>query len=229
MKTIGAAPPEVLRVNEKHMREHNIANIVGAIITTNYKTDGLYLPADDRRHYVAWSDATHSIFESQQDAGDASVYFDRLWRWYEKEGFEHVAAFLTTLDVRAFNPKAPPRKTPAFWEIVDANRPTEESEIMDVLDMIDNPPALTIERLAASAPADLSAFLRDRKNRKVASHRIAAAGYEAVRNDVAQDGLWIVDGSRRRIYAQKELTVPERTKAAQQVSAGKLWQSGGWR
>jgi hypothetical protein len=26
------------------------------IITTNHKTDGIYLEPDDRRHYVAWSD-----------------------------------------------------------------------------------------------------------------------------------------------------------------------------
>ena len=33
-------------------------NVCGVIITTNHKTDGIYLPADDRRHYVAWSDLT---------------------------------------------------------------------------------------------------------------------------------------------------------------------------
>jgi hypothetical protein len=32
-----------------------VFNCLGFIITTNYKTDGIYLPADDRRHYVAWS------------------------------------------------------------------------------------------------------------------------------------------------------------------------------
>ena len=55
-KIYAAAPPEVLRVNEKHLREHYVFNCVGMIITTNHKTDGIYLPADDRRHYVAWSD-----------------------------------------------------------------------------------------------------------------------------------------------------------------------------
>jgi hypothetical protein len=79
MKTMGAAPPDVLRVNEKHLKEHHIVNIVGGIITTNYKTEGIYLPADDRRHYVAWSDVMPSAFDSEPGAGDASAYFDAMW------------------------------------------------------------------------------------------------------------------------------------------------------
>ena len=142
-------------------------------------------------------------------------------------GFEDVAAYLAMLDISDFNPKAPPPKTPAFWAIVDANRPPEESEIADVLDLIGNPPALTIERLAASAEADLSAFLRDKTKRKAAKHRIEAAGYEIVRNDVAQDGLWVVnvDGvkARKTIYARNELSLKERMKAAHRVADGDTW------
>ncbi len=50
MKTYTAAPPDVLRVDEKNMREYAVFNVCGVIITTNHKTDGIYLPADDRRH-----------------------------------------------------------------------------------------------------------------------------------------------------------------------------------
>ena len=238
MKTMGAAPPEVLRVNEKHLKEHHIVNVVGAIITSNYRTDGLYLPADDRRHYVAWSDLTQADFQSEPGNADASVYFNGMWHWYEKGGgLGHVAAYLATLDLSGFNPKAPPLKTAAFWAIVGANRPAEESEIADVLDLIGNPPALTIERLAASAGSDLSNFLRDKGSRRTASHRIDAAGYEVVRNDAANDGLWVVnvDGvkARRTIYAQKELSVSDRFKAAGRVAGGQPWQkidgTWGWR
>lgn len=207
MKTIGAAPPEVLRVNEEHLKEHSIVNLVGVIITSNSKTDSLYLPADDRRHYVAWSDIKHADFDNQPGAGDASVYFDALWRWYEHEGgFEDVAAYLASHDISDFNPKASPKKTAAFWEIVTSNRSIEESEILDVLDMIGTPPALIIDRVIASAPADLSDFLRERKNRRVASKRMTDAGYEAVSNPDAADGLWKVDGARRTVFAASNLT-----------------------
>jgi Family of unknown function (DUF5906) len=220
MKTMGAAPPDVLRVNEKHLKEHHIVNIVGAIITTNYKTEGIYLAADDRRHYVAWSDVMPSAFDSHPGAGDASAYFDAMWRWYENEGgFEDIAAYLATLDISGFNPKAPPLKTPAFWAIVDANRPVEEAEIRDALDLLNNPAAITLDCLMTGATGDLALFIKERKNRKAVSHRIVSAGYEIIRNDAAKDGLWVVSGARKTIYAKKSLTVPERIKAAQQLAA----------
>ena len=63
IKTYLAAPPDVLRVDEKNLREHNVFNVCGVVMTTNHKTDGIYLPADDRRHFVAWSDATKADFD----------------------------------------------------------------------------------------------------------------------------------------------------------------------
>jgi hypothetical protein len=58
LKSYTASPPDVLRIDEKHLREYSILNCTGLIITTNHKADGIYLPADDRRHFVAWSDCT---------------------------------------------------------------------------------------------------------------------------------------------------------------------------
>lgn len=55
MKAYTAAPPDTLCIDEKHIREYNIANVCGAVITTNHKNDGIYLSSDDRRHFVAWS------------------------------------------------------------------------------------------------------------------------------------------------------------------------------
>jgi hypothetical protein len=219
MKTMGAAPPDVLRVNEKHLKEHHVVNVVGIIITSNHKTDGIYLPADDRRHYVAWSDVVHSDFDSQPGAGDASKYFDSMYRWYQQEGgFEDIAAFLATADLSDFNPKAPPPKTPAFWAIVQSNRPAEESEIMDALDVLNNPPAITVDYLLTAAGPDLFAFLTDRRNRRAVSHRIVDAGYEIVRNGDAKDGLWVVNGARKTIYANKDLSLSDQIKAARALS-----------
>src|SRR6516225_11056733 len=61
-KLYTAAPPYVLLVDEKNLREHSILNCVGIILTTNYKTTGIYLPAEDRRHYVAWSNLSLEDF-----------------------------------------------------------------------------------------------------------------------------------------------------------------------
>lgn len=66
-KTLLATPPKVIRVNEKHVPEFNVPNVVGVVITTNHRTSGLYLPADDRRHYVAWSETTRVAFDDVRD------------------------------------------------------------------------------------------------------------------------------------------------------------------
>jgi Family of unknown function (DUF5906) len=50
LKAYTASPPEVLRVDEKNLREHSVLNRVGVILTSNHKVGGIYLPADDRRH-----------------------------------------------------------------------------------------------------------------------------------------------------------------------------------
>ena len=63
MKTYTAAPPDVLRIDEKNLREYYVFNCTSVIITTNNRIDGLYLPADDRRHYVAASSLMKEDFD----------------------------------------------------------------------------------------------------------------------------------------------------------------------
>jgi hypothetical protein len=139
LKVYTAAPPDVLRVDEKNLREHNVLNVCGVVITTNHKADGIYLPADDRRHYVAWSDCEKGDFTED--------YWQRLWQWYDAGGDRHVAAYLANLDLSNFDFKAPPPKTAAFWAIVDASRAPEDAEFADVLDALGNPPAVTLFEL----------------------------------------------------------------------------------
>jgi len=209
-KSYTAAPPDVLRVDEKHIREHSVLNCLGVIITSNHKTDGIYLPADDRRHFVAWSDLTKEQFEPD--------YWTKLWHWYRSGGDRHVAAFLAELDLKSFDAKAPPPKTQAFWEIVDASRAPEDAELADVIDMVGSPAALTLSQIAGRAPEGFADWLRDRKNARRVPHRLEACGYVAVRNDDAKDGLWKVFGKRQVIYAKADLLLRDRICAAQEVA-----------
>jgi hypothetical protein len=205
-KVYTAAPPYALRVDEKHLREYYAVNCTGVILTTNHKSNGIYLPPDDRRTYVAWSGRTRDDF--------APDYWNNLYRYYDEGGDGHVAAFLAQRDLSGFDPKAPPFKTKAWFEIVDAGRAPEDSEIADVLDLIGWPNAVTLDRIKASAADDLREWLKDRRSRRVVPHRMATAGYTPVRNPYADDGLWKIDGKRQAVYAKTDLNEDDRLRVA---------------
>jgi hypothetical protein len=210
LKVYTAAPPDVLRVDEKNLREHNVLNCCGVVITTNYKANGLYLPADDRRHYVAWSNLTKEDFVRD--------YWIALWDWYERGGIRHVTAHLAELDISSFDPKAPPPKTAAFWDIVDASRAPEDAELADVLDQMKNPDATTIVSITNHATGAFQDWIKDRRNRRAIPHRLEKCGYVPVRNDAPKDGLWVMNGARQVIYAKSELSVSDRLKAASDMA-----------
>jgi hypothetical protein len=208
-KIYTAAPPDVLRVNEKHLREYYVLNCLGLIITTNHKTDGLYLPADDRRHYVAWSDCRKEDFTPE--------YWNTLWSFYADGGFAHVTAYLNEFDLAGFDPKAPPPKTPAFWQIVNANTAPEDAELMDVLDKLQSPGALTVVELIAAAKGEIMEWLMDRRNRRALPHRLDRCGYVSFRNPDSKQGLWRVKGQRQIIYVRAELTAEQQNSAAKKL------------
>jgi Family of unknown function (DUF5906) len=210
MKSIMAAPPDVLRVDEKNLREYSVFNVCGVVMTTNHKTDGVYLPADDRRHYVTWSEAKKEEFPE--------TYWKSIWAWYEEGGYGHVAAYLAELDLSGFNPKAPPPKTGAFWAIVDANRAPEDAELADVLDKLGRPGAVALDMLVKEADFDFYTWLRDGKNRRNIPHRLEQCGYIPVRNDAADDGLFKINNRRQAVYARTGLSFRGRLEAVRKLT-----------
>lgn len=211
MKIYLASPPDVLRCDEKHVREYSVMNCCGVIITTNHKTDGLYLPANDRRHYVAWSPL-------KSDDVDQN-YWNDVWGWYGSGGNGHVAAYLAQLDISSFDPKAPPPKTDAFLDIVNANRAPEDAELADVIDKLGNPSAVTLDEIANNADPEFSAWLRERRNRRAIPHRMEQCGFVPVRNPAALDMLYVINGRRQVVYASKDLSVRERHEAVFKLMA----------
>ena len=172
---------EALQAREEQLLA-DAHDLLHFLITTNHKTDGIYLPSDDRRHYVAWSDFIKEDFSRE--------FWDRIWSWYAGGGMSHVAAYLATHDISGFNPKAPPPKRPAFWEIVSTNQAPEDSELADVIDVIGKPAALTVKQLIAAAKGATAEWLSERKNRRALPHRLERCGYVSVRNPEAKDGIW---------------------------------------
>jgi hypothetical protein len=217
MKIYTAAPPDVLRCDEKNMREYSVPNVCGVIITTNHKSDGIYLPPDDRRHYVAWCNLTEKDFPVG--------YWNAIYGWYEREGYHNVASYLAQLDLSDFDAKAPPRKTLAFWAIVDANRSPEDADVADALDALaerqangKNPappvPVLTLQMLIPYTSGEFLNWLQDRKNRRNIPHRLESANYFPLKNPDADDGLWKIDRKRQAVYVHRNLSLAEGIKAA---------------
>lgn len=220
-KAYMAAPPDVLSCDEKNLREYAVVNVMGVVLTTNHKTNGIYLPADDRRHFVVWSDSVKEDFTAK--------YWNDLWRWYSAGGIGHVVAYLRTLDLSGFDPKAPPPKTDAFWAIVDANRAPEDARMMDAIEAAGNPDAITIGMVIdATHDPEFIAFLQDRKYARHVPGRFDDAGYVVVRNTDAKDGLWSVRNRRVAVYAKATLSLGERIKAARKLAAAAVVKDAGY-
>jgi hypothetical protein len=226
LKIVTAAPPDVLRVDEKNLREHYIFNCCGVIMTTNYKTGGVYLPPDDRRTFVAWSNAEKEQFSEE--------YWKKLWGWYiEQDGIRKVVAFLRSYNLSSFNAKAPPPRTPAFFEIVASGVAPEEVELIDLIERMGNPDALTIPQLSEKASeesdlSDLAQWIDDRNNRKAIPHKLEQCGYVRTPNpDNKKQGIWTIKtwrlqpgrteaeavSQRQHVYAKASLPYADQVKA----------------
>lgn len=219
-KTYIAAPPDILMCNNKHQREYPVFNVMGVILTTNHKTNGIYLPLDDRRHYVAWSNATKDDF--------AEDYWRGLWGWLDAGGAEAVVGYLRAVDLSDFDPKAPPPKTEAFYAIVQANANPDDLTLAGLMLREDGSklPAVTLNMVVQAAidaeESDLAYALSDTKNRRRVPHMMEKAGYVPVRNEYATDGLWKIDGRRQVIYGDAALSTHERAIFARSLlDAGK--------
>jgi hypothetical protein len=196
MKIYAAAPPDVLRVNEKYIGEYYVPNLCAPIITTNYKTNGIYLPADDRRHFVAWSDRTEADF--------TNAYWQSFWRWYREGGFGHVAAWLSRRDISAFNAKAPPPKTEAFWATVRC-RPRARRRRAGRRARQARKPRRGHARRSREQGRRLIRLVAARPQ-EPPPHPAPLRGVRLCPGSQPdrQQGLWVINGSRQVVYGRRD-------------------------
>ncbi len=132
-KDLMASPPDELTVKEKFTRPYHIPNVVQVIITTNYKNGVYFDDVDDRRYFVAWSDATKK----------SAIYYIKLWQWLELN-WQSVIAWLMARDLSRFDPKAPPPMTEGKKMLFEETRELPE-QILSKL--TENLPGFTREWL----------------------------------------------------------------------------------
>jgi hypothetical protein len=123
---------------------------------------------------------------------------------------------LHDLDISDFDPKGPPPKTAAWWDLVSSSRAPEDAELADALDRAGNPVVTTLAQVIANATQEFAEFLRDRKNSRKIPHRFEACGYVPFRNNDAKDGLWKIGERRQAVYVKAELSLKDQRAAVQE-------------
>jgi len=122
LKPLIAAPPEFLAVQRKGLAPYDMVNRLLVVSFSNERV-AINLPSDDRRWFVAWSDAPR-----MSDA-EGEV----IWAWLESSGKSAVAAWLHARDVSAFAPGATPMLTEAKAIMVEAGMSGAESFLVDLM------------------------------------------------------------------------------------------------
>ena len=145
-------------------------------------------------------------------------YWKKLWNWYDQGGDRHVASYLRKYDLSGFDPKEPPPKTQAFWDIVDANRSPIDGELADVLDDLGNPVAVTLEQVISKANNKFADWLEDPKNQRAIPHRFEQCGYVSVRKPDRRDNLWRINKRRQVIYVLSDLSCRDQLEAAENLA-----------
>lgn len=193
-----AAPPSTLTCNKKNLHPYQVPNVMSVVITTNFKLDGLFIPPDDGRYYVAWSDSPRI----NQDG-----YYEGFWEWLENGGGKQACyGYLMKLDVSGFRPKDNPPRTEAWHQIVSAGRNPEETMMSDVLEGLKIATVREIMvKLQMSNQHDLLNALT-KGGRRIPSI-LSRVGMDALPNPNTTDGRWRLDDGRKdTLYVAKGLT-----------------------
>jgi hypothetical protein len=208
-----AAPPDNLPCNKKGIESYSVPNVMAVVITSNNKLSGLYIDPDDRRHYVAWSAAEK----------ESPAYFESLWNWMlEGGGKQAVLGYLQRYNLAGWDPKAPPTKTEAWYQMVAAHANPEESALGDALEgiMLATFQEIIV-KLQLGGHMDLLAIFQDRKNAKKAARLLECAGLEYLPNPGAKgDRRWSLNGKRETLYASRALPLAERLRLANGRTVG---------
>lgn len=126
LKPLLSSPPDEVMVNEKNVSRYPIPNICATVMLTNHK-DAVSMAAEDRRYFVMWS---------ERPPMDAD-YYQALFDWCnDPESQSHVYEYLLRRDIRKFNIKAPPPKTYAKADMVDATMTKQEALVVVIRDIL---------------------------------------------------------------------------------------------
>lgn len=121
LKPYAAAPPNMLRVNQKNVKQVKVRNIVNATMTTNSQTP-IKITGMSRRFYAVWSDL-NTRDEHLNVLPAWQAYWEDRWGWMNAGGAEACIWYLrNVVDLSDFNPSQAPKVTDFMREIHEASK-----------------------------------------------------------------------------------------------------------
>ncbi len=147
MKAYTAAPPDVLRVDEKNLREHCVLNCVRRHHHDEPQS-GRHLSARRRPPPLC------GVVRTDQGRFHRE-YWNAFGDWYGDRARRTLPPISPSSTSRRSTRRHRRPRRSAFWDIVDASRAPEDAELADVLDKMGNPDVTTFIRLANHADGEL--------------------------------------------------------------------------
>lgn len=134
VKVLISGHPDRMHINPKYGFKYWLNLYNGTVLTTNHLTDGLYIPAGDRRYYVIKCASWNELGDI---ASNKAEYFDKLFNWFRNgdgvdgvPGYTYIGNYLFWgRDVSGFDVNVCPEETAAKLEVINAG-----AEVPDWLD-----------------------------------------------------------------------------------------------
>lgn len=175
LKMLTAAPPEVLRVNDKNVKARYVVNVMRVFLTTN-DLIAMYIPDGDRRLFVLDS----RLAQHWHLAEGQPTYFVDMFRWFDAEGgAAAVASWLARRDLAAFDPKSTPERTQG-WQSVASSWSAPDDGVTFALERLGHPDVLFSFELADPQFDFYDEVMGMLKSQRKITQRMFHAGYEIV-------------------------------------------------
>lgn len=179
LKPLLAAPPALLRINQKNKPETEVPNLVSVLFTTNHR-DALMISNTDRRFFVLWSEAEPR----------PTSFYEAYYAWLGGPGNGLVVKWLMQRDLKGFNAQGRAPATAAKQEMREATLPALEAWFAEMIE--DRKPPFQHRLISV---ADIQAAVPDKVTRM---NRLTAQKVGMVLRDAGAICLGrVTDGTER--------------------------------
>jgi hypothetical protein len=133
IKPYTAAPPEFLRINEKHIKRLEVRNLLSVTMSTNSPIP-LNFKSPTRRAYAMWTDFT-TRDENEETMPEWVDHWEKQWAWMNDGGDDAVIHYLRNyVSLEGFNAGAPPPMTEFLREIRTASESPAQQTIRQFME-----------------------------------------------------------------------------------------------